>query len=84
MQSPALGWEYQYMLGNTQLERSFIEKALGVLVDIKVIMIQQCALAARKANSFLGCIRIIASISREAIFTLYSALVRPHWNTVQF
>ncbi|GAB0209608.1 mitochondrial enolase superfamily member 1 [Grus japonensis] len=70
---------HQYILGATQLEISLAEKALELLVDTKLNMSQQCALATKAANSILGCIgRSVASRSREVILPLYSALVRPY------
>jgi len=48
-------------------------------VDEKPDVSQQCAIAAWKANSFLGLIKGgVASREREVIVHLCSALARPH------
>ncbi|GAB0209759.1 hypothetical protein GRJ2_003441600 [Grus japonensis] len=69
--------KHNYRLGEEWIESSPEEKDLGVLVDEKLNMSRQCALAAQKVN--LGCIkRSVTSRSREVILPLCSTLMRPH------
>jgi len=67
--------KHKYRLGEERIESRPEEKDLGVLVDEKLNMNQQCVLAAQKAN----CIkRSVASRLSEVILPLCSVLVRPH------
>ena len=47
---------HSYRMGNTWLSSTVTETDLGIVVDHKLNMSQWCDVAAKKANTILGCI----------------------------
>ncbi|KAJ7399451.1 hypothetical protein BTVI_114658 [Pitangus sulphuratus] len=70
--------KHKYRLGEEWTESSPARKDLGVQVEERLDMTQQCALAAQKTSHVLGHIQSsMASRLREVILPLYATLVRP-------
>lgn len=71
--------KHQYRLGDEWIESRPADQELEVLVDDKLDMRWQCALAAHKTKGILGCTeRTTASKVREVILPLHSTAVRHH------
>ena len=71
--------KHGFKLGGKWLERSPEKKDMGVSVDEKFIMSQQCVLAAQKANHILDCIKSDQQVKGDDSAPLL--LRYPTWST---
>lgn len=67
---------HQYRLGTDLLERRYMEKDLGVLVDSRLTVSQQCALAIKNASVIMGHIKKNVWPAGQGIFFFFSILPR--------
>ena len=66
-------------MGDMWLSKTTSEKGLGIVIDHKLNMSQQCDVATKKATAILGCInRNIVLKSHEVLVPLYLALLRSY------
>ena len=68
----------------TSLERSTLEKDLGILIDCELNFSEDMFAAAKKANGIMGVIRrTFTHLDLKCFSLLYKSLVRPQlqWNT---
>jgi len=69
-----------HYLKNERTEHSPAEKDLGILLDGKLDMSQQCGPIAQEANHILGCIkRSVASREMEVILPLCTGKASPEY-----
>ncbi|EMP33716.1 Angiotensin-converting enzyme, partial [Chelonia mydas] len=69
---------HTYKKANDCVGRSIADRNLGVIVEHKLNMSQQCNTVAKKANIILGCnIRCVVTKTQEVILLLYSTLISP-------
>lgn len=74
-------WEWEENKTDNQAQTVLsTEKELGIQVDNRLTMSEECVLAAKKANGFVK--KSMASRSREVLLLLYSILLSPHLGTV--
>ena len=75
---------HPYSLGGNQLEHVFVEKDLGVLIDLELSFAEHISKQVKKANSILGVIRRgFEELSPRTFYILYTTFVRPHLEYAQ-
>ncbi|GAB0204113.1 mitochondrial enolase superfamily member 1 [Grus japonensis] len=72
----------KHRLGSTWLESSSVERDLGVPVDSKLKVSEQCALVAKKANRMLDCINKGITSRDKSLSHSTQRLSGHTWNTV--
>ena len=70
---------HRYQVGGTEIEHTFEESDLGVIIDYELTFAEHIAQKVRKANSIVGIIRrSFACLQKDTFVKLFTAFVRPH------
>ena len=70
---------HRYKVGGKEIEHTFEEKDLGVIVDSDLTFADHITEKVKKANSIVGIIRrSFSALQKETFLKLYTAFVRPH------
>ena len=70
---------HRYQVGGIEIEHTFEEKDLGLVIDSELTFADHIAQKVKKANSIVGIIRrSFASLQKDTFVKLYTAFVRPH------
>ena len=70
---------HRYQVGGIEIEHTFEEKDLGLVIDSELTFADHIAQKVKKANSIVGIIRrSFASLQKDTFIKLYTAFVRPY------
>ena len=70
---------HRYQVGGTEIDHTFEEKDLGVVIDSELTFADHIVQKVKKANSIVGIIRrSFASLPKHTFVKLFTAFVRPH------
>ena len=72
-------YSHRYQVGEKEIEHTFVEKDLGVIMDSDLAFAEHMTQKVKKANNIVGIIRrSFSSLEKDTFVKLFIAFVRPH------